>query len=62
MKIAIDSYSYHRYFGEIYPGIEQDPGTRIGMHDFLDKAQALGVAGVSIESCFIPDPSADEVR
>ncbi|MDB5844512.1 MAG: Xylose isomerase-like barrel [Polaromonas sp.] len=62
MKIAIDSYSYHRYFGEIYSVIEQDPGTRIGMHDFLGKAQALGVAGVSIESCFIPNPSPDEVR
>jgi len=62
MKLAIDSYSYHRYFGEIYPVIEQDPGTRIGVHDFLDKAKALDVAGVSIESCFIPDPSPDEVR
>ena len=62
MKIAIDSYSYHRFFGEIYPVIEQDPGSRIGMHDFLDKAHALVVEGVSIESCFIPDPSAEEVQ
>lgn len=57
MKLAIDSYSYHRYFGEIYPGIEQDPGSRITMRDFLDRAHALGVAGVSLESCFLPEPS-----
>lgn len=62
MKIAIDSYTYHRYFGEVYPGIELDPGTRIGMHDFLERAKALDVSGVSIESCFIPDPSPEEVR
>ncbi|MDR6859972.1 hypothetical protein [Variovorax guangxiensis] len=54
MKLAIDSYSYHRYFGEIYPVIEQDPGTRIGMHEFLNKAKALDVAGVSIESVLSP--------
>ena len=61
MKLAIDSYTYHRYFGEIYPGIEQDPGSRITMRGFLDRAHALGVAGVSVESCFIPNPSWEEI-
>lgn len=61
MKLAIDSYSYHRYFGEVYQGIEADPGSRITMHDFLDRAHALGVAGVSVESCFIPNPSPGEI-
>ncbi|KVQ34505.1 xylose isomerase [Burkholderia cepacia] len=61
MKLAIDSYSYHRYFGEIYPGIEEDPGTRMTMRGFIDQAKTLGVAGVSIESCFIPNPSEREV-
>jgi len=28
MKIGIDSYCFHRYFGEIYPGLQADPGTR----------------------------------
>ncbi|SMG56039.1 sugar phosphate isomerase/epimerase family protein [Paraburkholderia susongensis] len=62
MKLAIDSYSYHRYFGEVYPGLEADPGSRITMEAFIDRAKALGVAGVSLESCFLPDPSADEVE
>jgi sugar phosphate isomerase/epimerase len=57
MKIAIDSYSYHRYFGEIYPGLEDDPGRRITLADFLVRAHELGVAGVSIESCFVADTS-----
>jgi sugar phosphate isomerase/epimerase len=61
LKIAIDSYCYHRYFGEIYPGIESDPGTRIDMAEFLRRARALDVAGVSLESCFFPDPDANRV-
>ena len=44
MKLAIDSYTYHRQFGEIYPGLEQDPGHRMTMADFIDQAHALGVA------------------
>jgi len=62
MKLAIDSYSYHRYFGEVYPDIETDPGTRLTMRDFLDKAHALGVSGVSIESCFIVNPSEEDLK
>lgn len=61
MKLAVDSYTYHRYFGEVYPGIETDPGSRMTMLDFLDRAKALGVDGVSVESCFIPNPSHAEV-
>lgn len=61
MKLAIDSYTYHRYFGEVYPGLEKDPGSRMTVRDFLERASALGVAGVSVESCFIPDPSPTEV-
>ena len=26
MKIGIDSYSYHRYFGEVYEGLESAGG------------------------------------
>lgn len=61
MKIAIDSYTYHRQFGEIYPGIETDPGIRISLSEFIDKAHALGAKGVSLESCFIANPSAEQI-
>lgn len=53
MRPAIDSYTYHRYFGEWYEGLQSDPGTRITVFDFLDRAAAHGVAGVSLESCFL---------
>ena len=53
MKIGIDSYCYHRFFGEVYPG-QQKPGKEMSVYDFLDRAKALGVDGVSLESCFFP--------
>jgi sugar phosphate isomerase/epimerase len=64
MKVGIDSYSYHRYFGECYAELQDDPGTRITVADFLDRAAALGVDGVSLEACFLPDDdrSIDELR
>jgi sugar phosphate isomerase/epimerase len=51
MKVGIDSYCYHRYFGEIYPD-QTDPGVRWTFHDFVRRAAELGVDGVSLESCF----------
>jgi sugar phosphate isomerase/epimerase len=54
MKIAIDSYCYHRYFGEVYPGLQQPPGRTMTVWDFLKRASQLGVSGVSLESCYFP--------
>jgi 3-oxoisoapionate decarboxylase len=51
MKTGIDSYCYHRYFGEIYPD-QTDPGKRWTFLDFVNRAIELEVGGVSLESCF----------
>lgn len=51
MKTGIDSYCFHRYFGEVYDN-QSDPGKRITYEDFLNRAMELGVAGVSLETCF----------
>jgi sugar phosphate isomerase/epimerase len=51
MKVGIDSYCYHRYFGEVYAD-QEDPGVRWKFHDFVNRAAELGVDGVSLESCF----------
>ena len=51
MKVGIDSYCYHRYFGEVYPD-QKDPGARWTFIDFVNRASELGVEGVSLESCF----------
>lgn len=53
MKIGIDSYCYHRFFGEVYPD-QQPPEKKMTMEDFLVRARQLGVDGVSLESCFFP--------
>ena len=53
MKIGIDSYCFHRFFGEVYPEQEQ-PSTTMTLEDFIEFARALDVDGVSLESCFIP--------
>lgn len=57
MKIAIDSYCYHRYFGEVYPNLEQPPAYRMTLEDFIDRARAHEVQGVSIESFMLDDSS-----
>jgi sugar phosphate isomerase/epimerase len=54
MKVAIDSYCYHRYFGEVYAGLQPPADKTMTVWDFLARAQRLGVAGVSLESCFLP--------
>jgi sugar phosphate isomerase/epimerase len=52
MKLGIDSYCYHRYFGEVYPGLQKPPGRTMTVWDFLKRAKQLGVDGVSLESCY----------
>ncbi len=51
MKLGIDSYCYHEYFGEVMPGLE--PPKKRSLEDFLETAGKLKVNGVSLETCFI---------
>ena len=61
MKTGIDSYCFHRYFGEVYDN-QQDPGKRITYEDFLNRAVELGVAGVSLETCFFESQDEDYLK
>ena len=55
MKVGIDSYCFHRYFGEVYGHQTPPPeADKMTMEDFLAFAKKLGVDGVSLESCFFP--------
>ncbi len=56
MKIGIDSYCYHRFFGEVYPQ-QTAPPNNLSLEQFVARARQLGVDGVSLESCFFPDYS-----
>ncbi len=53
MKVGIDSYCYHRFFGEVYPD-QKKPPKDWTMQDFLKRANEMKVDGVSLESCFFP--------
>jgi len=52
MRVGIDSYCYHRYFGEVYPQ-QKAPPQRWTLERFIDRAHELKVDGVSLESCFV---------
>jgi len=53
MKVGIDSYCYHRFFGEVYPD-QKKAEKDWTVQDFLKRAKELKVDGVSLESCFLP--------
>src|SRR6266567_1692732 len=53
MNIGIDSYCYHRFFGEVYPQ-QQKPTGQMTLEGFIQRAKELQVDGVSLESCFMP--------
>jgi len=53
MKVGIDSYCYHRYFGEVYDN-QRVPKNRMSFEDFIKRSIEFEVNGVSLETCFIP--------
>lgn len=61
VKVGIDSYSFHRFFGEVYPQ-QISPPTRLTLEDFLARAHDLGVEGVSLQSYFFPTFSSAYLR
>jgi sugar phosphate isomerase/epimerase len=61
MKVGIDSYCFHRWFGEVYDGQPQPP-KKMTMEDFLAFAKEVGADGVSLESCFFPTMDAGWLR
>ncbi|MCW5981062.1 MAG: sugar phosphate isomerase/epimerase [Bryobacteraceae bacterium] len=61
MKLGIDSYCYHRFFGEVYPQ-QNPPPRRMTLEDFLARARELHVDGVSLESCFFPSADPGYLR
>lgn len=54
LKVGIDSYCFHRLFGEVYPH-QYKKEAEFSMEDFLEYCHSVGVDGVSLESCFFPE-------
>lgn len=64
MRVGIDSYSYHRLYGEVRAG-EQPlgaPAWPLVPGPVLDHAQRLEVDDVYLETCYLPEPEAIEGR
>jgi sugar phosphate isomerase/epimerase len=58
MKLGIDSYSFHRLFGDVR-GEEADLGPRpYGNLDVIAAAKRLGAESVALQTCFLDFPSA----
>jgi sugar phosphate isomerase/epimerase len=57
VRPGVDSYTYHRLFGEVRRG--ETPATtrwRDGVGDVVDEAMRIGAGTVSLETCFIAGP------
>jgi sugar phosphate isomerase/epimerase len=53
MKVGVDHYSYHRFFGEVYPG-QPVPAKKMTVEGFIKRCVELECDGLTLESCFIP--------
>jgi sugar phosphate isomerase/epimerase len=51
--IGVDSFSYHRFFGNLGPK-DQATSIRWTAFDFLERAYELGVEAVSLQTAFLP--------
>ncbi len=58
MKVGIDHYSYHRFFGEVYPH-QQKPDRQLTVEEYIRMAGKMGCDGITLESCFLPRFDAD---
>lgn len=61
MDIGIDSYCYHKFFGEVFP-TEKPPLKKMSLEDFLNRAGQMDVDGVSLETCFFPTFQQDYLK
>jgi sugar phosphate isomerase/epimerase len=58
MRVGVDSYSYHRLYGEIRPGERprQDAPWPLEPGPVLAHARAVGADVVMLETCYLPGP------
>jgi sugar phosphate isomerase/epimerase len=53
MKVGVDHYCYHRFFGEVYPE-QKAPDRKMTVEEYIKRCAELGCGGLSIETCFVP--------
>ena len=60
MRVGVDSYSYHRLYGELRLG-EDPTGKKPWPPDpgpVMEHVRSLGVDDVFLETCYLPEPEA----
>jgi len=50
--VGVDNYSFHRYFGEVYPGQDM-PNCLMRLEDFTALMERMQVQCCSLETCFL---------
>ena len=53
MKVGVDHYCYHRFFGEVYPQ-QKAPAKNMTVEQYIKRCAEMGCDGVTLESCFMP--------
>jgi sugar phosphate isomerase/epimerase len=61
VKIGVDQFSYHRFFGEISPW-EADPGLRWTIADFLNRVSSMGVDAVGLQTAYLNSVNLEVLR
>ena len=61
MRVGIDTYSYHRFLGEVYP-VQSAPVRTLSYNEVLKRAISPGIDGISIETCFLENPVEEHCR
>ena len=59
MRIGLVSYTYHRFFGEPYLPVQEDPGVEWTMLDVVRKTAELGLDGILLETKLMPSRDVD---
>jgi sugar phosphate isomerase/epimerase len=64
MRIGIDSYSYHRRYGEIRAGEQAlaEPAWALEPSPVVAHARALGVDSLMLETCYLPGPESSALE
>lgn len=61
MRVGLDSYSYHRRYGEVRVGERQhpEPAWPLEPSPVLRHARSLDVDVLMLETCYLPDPDTE---
>ena len=64
MRWGVDTYSFHRYLGEVYP-MQKQPQKQWDYIKLIEELISMGAEGLSVETCFLSgpgDPLYQEIR